>query len=142
MFMAKLQVLLSARSAVYLLCVCHDSELRSTRFSKALTLVWKHVNRHSKFGTWSTSYDIYTFMLFHTISFEFGNLHRVSPQEIELKQLLTSFKGVDAMYRCLALGLYDVLTAQSGALTSPYQCTPYWSCVSTARGHVFPISVR
>ena len=26
-----------------------------------------------------------TFMLFHTISFEFGNLHRVSPQEIELK---------------------------------------------------------
>ena len=45
-----------------------------------------------------------TFMLFHIISFEFGNLHRVSPQEIELKQLLTSSEGVDAMYRYLARG--------------------------------------
>ena len=92
-----------ARRFICFACVMIASFVQRV-LSRALTLVWRHANRHSKLGLGLHHMTSDTFMLFHIISFEFGNLHRVSPQEIELKQLLTSSEGVDAMYRYLARG--------------------------------------
>ena len=90
--------------------------------SRALTLVWRHANMHSKLGLGVHHMTSNTFILFHIISFEFDNLHRVSPQEIELRQLLTFSEGVDAMYRYLARGLL-------------------WCSRRPVRGSYFPVPV-